>query len=351
MGGRSGDSGNTMANIGIKDVAKHAGVSSATITRFVNNSGYVSTQTRKRVQKSIDILGYTPNRMAKALKNNRTGIIGNVVPLSAENPFYDSVSTALRDAALEYDYQILPLYHQPELEEKLINELTGNMAEGIIFTSVMYLKPRVVKKIIANNTPVIMIERPVSVAGADKIILDEIEGSSLAASHFIARGHHSLGAMVIRIGSRDRFAGFAETVKRNGLVLQEKNVVFVEESTVEQGYKAMKQIMEQRGKYPTGCFIPSDVLLLGALQYLYSVKLRVPEDISLIGYDNTLSAHCSPPITAIAIPFDILGRTAISLFRERREQKRTVDRSVRIKPFLLDRGSVSQLARPKTQTT
>ncbi|MDR1106723.1 MAG: LacI family transcriptional regulator [Treponema sp.] len=338
-----------MSTTGIKDVAKHAGVSWATVTRVINKKGYVSDKTRKRVQESINTLGYTPNRMAKALKSNRTGIIANVLPLSTENPFYTSVSEALRDAAIQFDYQILPLYHQsePRLEEKLINELTGNMAEGIIFTAAVKSRPKVIRKIIDKHIPVIMIERPLSMSGTDKIILDEFRGSSIAASHFIERGHHSLGAMVLK-KDHERFEGFKQTLEKNGLILQDRNIIGITgDCTVEKGYEAMKKLIEKRGKYPTGCFIPSDVLLLGALQYLYSVKLRVPENISLIGYDNTFSAHCCPPITTIAIPFNKIGHTTISLFRERQEQQRNSDKTVRLSPFLLDRASVLDIRNRK----
>jgi LacI family transcriptional regulator len=315
----------------------------------MNNNGYVADETRKRVQKSIDILGYTPNRMAKALKNNRTGIIGNDLPLSAENPFYTSVSIALRDAALQYGYQILPLYHQPEpgSEERLINELTGNMVEGIIFTAAIHSRPKAIRKIIDGHMPVIMIERPLSMSGTDKVILDEFKGSSMAAEHFIERGHRSLGVMVLKYNTNERFEGFRQTLTKNGIALQDRNVIVVKDSTVEYGYEAMKKLIEQRGKYPSGCFIPSDVLLCGALQYLYSVKLRIPEDISLIGYDNTLSAQSCPPITTIAIPFDEIGHAAITLFRERQEQKRDFDRTVKLSPFLIDRGSVLNIPRRK----
>jgi LacI family transcriptional regulator len=106
----------------------------------------------------------------------------------------------------------------------------------------------------------------------------------------------------------------------------------------------MKRIMEQCAPAaPGGCYFTSDKLLCGALQYLYETKLRVPEDISLVSFDNTLSAICSPPITTVAIPFTELGRTAITMFRERREEHRWFDKSLKLSPYLVDRKSVKDI--------
>ena len=336
-----------MPKVRIQDVASHANVSLMTITRVINNTGYVAPETRERVQNSIKALGYIPNQMAKALKNSKTGIIGNVLPLITTNQVFSKISQALKDAALPYGFKILPVYieNDPERDEQMLYELIGRMVEGIIFTNVVQVDRKVLRKIIDLKIPVVVLERPMTIKGVDKVGWDNIGGSRIAASHFIACGHSNLGFIGRRFGKerdeKDRFTGFQEGLTKNGIILEEKNIRLTKEYDVEFGYQAMKQIMEQsEKKRPTGCYITSDILLCGVLQYLYEKGIKVPRDMSIISHDNTHSAMCSPPITTVAIPFEDMGRIALSLFKERLEGKRALDKTITLSPFLVDRGSV-----------
>jgi DNA-binding LacI/PurR family transcriptional regulator len=339
-----------MSSARIKDVAEHAGVSKATITRVVNNKGYVSEETRKKVLTSIEALEYIPNRVASALKNNRTGIIYNMLPLELENPFFSTIAISLKSVAIKYDYQILPLYNETNRSrgDRLLRTAASGMAEGIIFTAEVFSSPGAVKEVLDKGIPVIMIERPLNMKGVDKVLLDDFAGSSAAAEKFFALGHRNFGFIGRELRSQaveyNRFEGYRQTLERSGRALHEKMIVMTREYTVEYGYEAMKQILKQDVRRQlTACFIASDVLVCGALQCLYDARLRVPEDISIIGYDNTLSTLCSPPITSVALPYDEIGVTAISLFRERREQGRSFDKIVTLSPFIMDRGSVADI--------
>lgn len=340
-----------MQKVKIQDVAAHAGVSLMTITRVINNTGYVSDKTRERVQNSIKALGYIPNQMAKALKNKKTGIIGNVLPLITINQVFSKISQALKDAALPYGFKILPVYTEedPARDEQMLHELIGRMVEGIIFTNVVRLKREVMLNVISKKIPIVMLERPMNIKGVDKLVWDNAGGSRIAAAHFIEKGHFSLGFIGRKFGKerdeKDRFEGFKDALKGTG-ALRENSIHLTEEYQLEYGYHAMKKIIEQKSAArPSGCYITSDILLCGALQYLYENKLKVPQDISIISHDNTLSAMCSPPITCVAIPYEEMGHTALSLFWERREGKRTGDKSIVLSPFLVDRGSVKTIPR------
>jgi LacI family transcriptional regulator len=339
-----------MPKVRIHDVARHAGVSLMTITRVINNKGYVADETRKRVQQSIKALGYIPNHMAKALKNSRTGIIGNVFPLNTTNPVFSKISQSLKDAALSYGFKILPVYteDEPERDEQMLRELIGRMVEGIIFINVVRISRTAMQHVISKKIPIVMLERPMRIRGVDKLVWDNAGGSAIAVSRFVTAGHRRLGFIGRKFGKerdeRDRFEGFRQGLENAGLVLEEQNIRLTEDYEVGYGYGAMQQLLEQNEKKrPTGIYITSDVLLCGALQYLYEAGLNVPADISIISHDNTLSAMCSPPITTVAIPFEEMGQTALSLFWERREGKRDFDKSIALSPCLVDRGSVQDL--------
>jgi LacI family transcriptional regulator len=336
-----------MMNVRIKEVAKYAGVSEPTVTRVVNNSGYVSEETRRRVLNSIEKLQYVPNRMASALKNGRTGIISHVIPLSLDNQFFAHITAALKNAVVQYNYHILPMYHDfvPRHEDKFIREALSQISEGFIFTSDIFTSPKIIREVIAKGLPVIMIERPLPLRGVDKILLDDINGSAMAVEKFFSLGHRGI-SFIGKTPTNDsvecvRYDGYKMALEKYGLKLNEKTVVFTKNHTSNEGYTAMKTIIENsKGDNPLACYIISDQMVCGALQYLYEKRLRVPEDISIIGYDNSQAEFCSPPITSVAVPFDEIGKTAISLFMERREQKRAADKSVTLSLSIVDRGSV-----------
>ncbi|MDR2482239.1 MAG: LacI family transcriptional regulator [Treponema sp.] len=287
--------------------------------------------------------------MASALKNRRTGIIGNILSPDMNNPFFSNISMSLKTAALRCGYHILPVYIEPvhDLAEHILHAGISSLVEGLIFTAPVLVSPSVTKKLMNMEIPVIMIERPLKLSGVDKVLLDDFCGSALAAQQFLSFGHRNIGFIGRECNSgaveTNRFKGFAETLKANNAPLDEKMIVLTGGYRAEYGYEAMKKIITANGKKPPiACFFTSDMLVCGALQYLYEADLRVPEDVSIIGYDNTLSSICSPPITSIGIPYDEIGVTSISLFQERREQGRVVDKEVRLNLFLVDRGSVSK---------
>ena len=340
-----------MSVVRIKDVAAHAGVSVATITRVINETGYVSAATREKVQQSIKELGYIPNRMASALKNNSTRIIRNLVPAIDINPFFTSVGASISHYAQEHDYRILTIATQgnARVETSLINDLIGRMVEGIIFTGDMLSKPENIQAVLNKGIPIIMIERPLDVYGVDKVLINDLEGSSLAARRFLASGHRRVGFIGVDRPNRvdiNRYEGFRMTMARNGVVLRPRDHFRVEDYKAPLGYHAMKTLIgrySHRADIPGAFFFASDILACGALQYLYEIGLRVPDDISVIGYDNTLSAMTAPPLSSIAFPIEEIGKTVMRLFLERREGGRTYAQSVELCPFFADRGSVRSL--------
>ncbi|MDR2482787.1 MAG: LacI family transcriptional regulator, partial [Treponema sp.] len=280
-----------MEKISIADVAKHAGVSKATITRVVNRTGYVAAKTLERVVKSIEELGYIPNRVAGALKNNKTGVIGSILPLAPDNPFFTAISMSLKQAALDYGCHILTMYHEraPKRVEKLLREALSRMVEGIIFTGGIQSGSRAIRELLEKRLPVIMIERPLNISGADKVLLDYVSGSAAAGEAFISRGHRLIGFIgkecQAGLVEQERFNGFRQTLEGRGIPVTEPRLVFTQDYSAEYGYRAMKQLIEKSGKArPTACLIASDTLVCGALQYLYDARLRVPEDLSIIGY-------------------------------------------------------------------
>lgn len=339
-----------MKKVNIKDVAKHAGVSTATITRVINKSGYVSDVTRQRVEDSIRVLGYIPNRMASALKNNSTHVIGNVFGYTGNNPFFLYMEDAIKKHAEQAGYQMISVWNSmsEEKEGELIEKLIGQMVEGIIFIGDVMSEPAIIQRIIDQRTPVIMVERPLDIYGVDKILIDDIEGSTIAADMLIAAGHRHIAYIGAQDGSQvciNRFEGFSRTLERHRLELSARDICYTRTYEVESGYTAMKELLDRypENERPTACFISSDTLACGALQYLYKADLRVPDAISVIGYNNSLARMTSPPISTIAFPFEEIGKAAIELFLERKEKGRTSGKTLVLSPYYIDRNSVRKV--------
>ena len=342
-----------MSGIKMEDVARHANVSVATVTRALNEPERVSAKTRERIMKSIDELNYIPNRMAGALKNRNTGILGNVMLSTGDNPYFALVRERLSINAEKNGFHLMTVTTNKDerKESYMIDELMGWMVEGIIFTGQILLPQSDIEKILKQNIPVIMIERPIDVYGVDKVFINDIEGSSMAADVFLSHGHRHIAFIGVDRPQRvesERYNGFRQTLERNRVELSEKDIVFRKDYSVEDGYRAAQCLFERYAgsplaDMPTAYFVSCDILACGVLQFLYEKRIRVPDDVSIIGYDNTTSSSCAPQISTIAMPFDEIGKNALDLFLERKNQKRVSGKSVELSPYFVDRYSVSYL--------
>lgn len=342
-----------MSDLNIRDVARQANVSVATITRVLNSSEMVSEKTREHVLKTIRDLGYVPNRMAGALKSRNTGILGNISLSTEENPYFSMVRESLCASAQTCGYHILTMTtrKQDRQHSHLINELMGWMVEGFIFSGEVVLPPEDIERLLDKNIPIVMIERPMDIPGVDKVIINDREGAGQVADNFLRAGHRHtafIGVMRQELVELNRYNGYVQGLKKGAATLLEKDQVFISDYTMEDGYLGAKQLFERYREdsaeaMPSAIFASCDILACGVLQYLYERRLHVPEDISIIGYDNTLSTACSPQISSMALPFTEMGKTAFSLFLERKTQNRVSAKCVELSPYFVDRHSVREL--------
>lgn len=336
-----------MTVVKMSDVAKAANVSVATVARVVHNKGYVSEENRRKINEVIKELGYVPNKIAQGLKNRQTKIIGHVLPYSYVNPFFVQVQGAIDKAAESRGYHVLTVSSQLDAkkEKKLIEDLVSRMVDGIIFTSNTALKPGLLEWLLNIGIHVVMVERPKNVIGIDKVFINNIEGSLLATSHIIEKGHRRI-AFVGKVADEPvesgRFQGYEQAMKSAGIELVNEHIKFVPEYKIEYGYEAMKDLMEG-GNPPSAVFMGSDLFACGAVQYLYKKNIRVPDDISLVGYDDSLAGLLSPPITSVAFPMDEIGKSVMDMMMERIVDNRINAKAVTLSPILVDRGSVKRL--------
>lgn len=332
--------------ISIGAVAKLARVSPATAARVINNNGYVSQEKQAAVMRAIEELGYIPNLMAGNLRRKRSNFIGYMLPVLSENPFFTRFGNAFDQAAQEAGYQVLTAitHEDPDREKQLVTSLVGMMVEAIVFLGSM-LGSDTIQWVLSQGVPVVMIEQPGKVYGADSIAIDNYQAVQISLNHVISRGHRKIG--FIGRAFRDsiveqRYRGFMDGMQEHGLEPLSKNVCTMPDYSVEYGRQAIFRMLDG-GDPPTAVVTTSDMLACGALQGLYERGLRVPDDISLVGFDNTVSALSAPPLTSMELQPDLIGAAAVDMVIERRQKERTSSKTVIFSPVLVDRGSVKVL--------
>jgi LacI family transcriptional regulator len=332
-----------MANAKMIDIAKAANVSIATVGRVIHNNGYVAEDKRKEIEQIIRDMGYIPNKMAQGLKCSHSMLFGHMT-LFSPNMLYEQISAAVDKAALEQGYHVMTLvahYSQGE-EAKQIDELIAQRAEGIIITSNYLIDKELVKKLTDNRIPVVMIERALAMPCVDRILIDDVTGVFDAVTHILRKGHRRIG-FIGRYPEHDveinRYHGYCRALNKYGIPVLPELTRLKPDYSIQSGYQAVKALMEEADP-PTAIFTTSDIYACGIMQCLYEKNIRVPADISIVGYDNTLSAMLAPAISSVGLPYHDIGDWAIRLLLARMEEENAPARSVMIKTEFIDRGTV-----------
>lgn len=299
----------------MRDVAKHSGVSVQTVSHVVNRTGNISDETRHRVMQAIDELNYRRNPIARSMRTRQTRMIALII-LDISNPVLSLIASTIESAAYEQDYHVL-LYntaHDPVREEAYLNEIGSRRADGVIIVNTINREN--MTKFTAEGVPAVLIDSPFLASPMPVVSVDNSAGSYAATKHLIELGHRRIAHIA---GSRDlgialqREQSYAQALADSGLTYQRVVYAHSIQWGYESGYTAMRQLLMD-DEPPTAVFAASDALAIGAYRALAEAGLRVPDDISVIGFDNIeASAFTTPPLTTVHQPFTELGHEAFSL--------------------------------------
>jgi DNA-binding LacI/PurR family transcriptional regulator len=332
-----------MANIKMIDIAKAANVSLATVGRVIHNNGYVSETKRKEIKQTIKDMGYVPNKMAQAFKYSQSKLMGHMT-LFNQNMLYEQISAAVDKAAVSHGYHVLTLAcHANQGEEaKQVEELIGQRVEGIIITSNSMIDRELITKLVDNKIPVVMIERTLDIPYVDRVMVDDLEGAYNAVTHILQNGHRLIGFIGEDLEHEveiNRYNGYCKAVSDHGIPILPELIQLKPDYSIPSGYKATKALMEGTNP-PTAIFVTSDIYACGVMQYLYEKNIRVPYDISIVGYDNTLSTMLAPAVNSVGLPYQEIGDWAIKLLLSRMENEKSAAQTVIINTRYIDRGTV-----------
>ncbi len=287
----------------IREVAKRAGVSTATVSRVVNGTAPVDAGTEKRVRAAIQRTGYYPNTHARTLGTGKSHIYGLIIS-DIENPFFPELVKCFERLAVEHGHEVLIANtdYQAEKTEVCVRRMLERKVDGVaIMTSEM--DPELIQMLGARGIPIVFLDTGSIGQGISNISLDYDSGVDQAIDHLTSLGHTSIGFVSgpANLGSaRTRQDAFLASLRRKGLDCREE-FIRVGNHRFDGGYAAMLEILKLRSR-PTAVLASNDLTAIGIMGAVYAAGLRVPEDISVVGFDDiALSSFMSPPLTTIRL--------------------------------------------------
>lgn len=338
-------------NVTIYDVAAHCGLSVASVSRVLAKADYpVSEGTRQRVLRSARELNYTVNAMGKMLKNQSTREIGVIVP-NISNPCYAGLVQGMQAVAIRNDYHVL-LYNSfrdSETERRNIRMMLEKRVDGILLVSIGG-ETDILERVNRLNCRLITVEQPLP-GCALHVGYDYEKAGALATKHLIEHGHRQiafLGARLDRPSRVQMLNGYKKALRESGIE-EEPEYIWLADAEAEQGSvfeiengRAAVRSMLALNRRPTGCVCLNDMTALGAMEAIRDAGLRVPEDMSVIGFDNiSYSALSTPKLTTIDQHAGRMGELAMQMMIGQLRDPNTAQSAIELEPDLIKRASVS----------
>ena len=304
----------------IKDIARMAEVSTATVSMILNNKdGNISAVTREKVLRIVKENNYIPNTMARSLVTRQTKTIGLVIP-DIVNPFFPELARGAEDKASEAGYSIIYCNTDDDLEkeEKYINMLAEKMVDGIVFTH-SAKRTSGLSPIDRGNIPVILIDRDLESSNVKgKVLVDNLEGAYKAVRHLIDKGYKKIAFITGALTSttaKDRLAGYRKALEESGIEYN-KNYIRAGQYKSEWGLTAAKQLLDE-GLDFDAVFCGNDLIAISVIKLLKSKGFTIPNDVGIVGFDDIYMASVvEPGLTTIKQPNYEMGYKAVEMLIE-----------------------------------
>ena len=309
-------------NVTIKDVARRSGVSSMTVSRVINGSERVSSETRRRVEHAIAELGYVPSRLARGLIRQKTGTLALIVP-DVANPFFTLVVRGAEDVARRAGYRMILCDTRADLtiEREGIEEMLAHRVEGIAIAPVSDRSREHLQRVASFGVQVVLIDRTVPGVECDVVVGDNSAGARRLVEHLISLGHRRIGFITESDDvstARDRRQAYEATLESAGIAVDPSLIV---RSTVDPsgGYDGMHRLLELE-EPPTAVFAVNNLVAVGAIEAVRARGLEVPDDVALVCFDDIeYASRLYPFLTVMAQPAETLGTLGTQLLLERVE--------------------------------
>jgi DNA-binding LacI/PurR family transcriptional regulator len=329
----------------LEAVAALAGVSRGTVSRVINDSPQVSPRARDAVRKAIDELGFVPNRAARALVTQRTDSVALVVSESEERffaePYFASIVRGISSALTGSGMQLLLAVAQsPAEREQLENYLTGQHVDGVLLVSLHGIDT-LPARLESRGVPTVLGGRPLGVRPAVCVDADNRGGARQAVAHLVAGGRRRIAAIPgpqdMAVG-QERHSGYLDGLAEAGLPVDDA-LIEAGDFSLDSGVRAATALLERRPDLDA-IFAASDPMAIGVLRALRKLGRRVPEDVAVVGFEDSPAApHTDPPLTTVHQPVEAMGREMVRLLLERISGAPADESLVVLPTHLVIRGS------------
>lgn len=330
----------------IKDVARIAGVSTTTVSHVINKTRFVAEATQEKVMAAVKELNYAPSAVARSLKCNTTSTIGMLVTQST-NPFFAEVVDGVESYCYRKGYTLILCNTggRADKQRDYIRMLAGKRVDGLLVMC-SDLDADLQEMLDGHpDIPKVVMDWGPESSQADKIIDNSEEGGYLATRYLMDQGHKDIACLsghFEKVACKERIAGCKRALAEDGLTLPEEWLLegnFECDTAVIAADKILAM-----DKKPTAVFCFNDIMALGLMSRLQEKGMKVPEDISVIGYDNIdISPYFSPPLTTVHQPKRRLGKNAVEILLERIKDKNHAKQTFEMFPEILERSSVKTL--------
>lgn len=328
----------------IYQVARKVGLSPSTVARALRGTGYCSPEARERVLKAAKALDYSPTHAARILKSKRTDKILFCIP-DIYNPFYFGMIKGASDVLERHGYFTVLCHtrHRVEEELRLLRFLRERFGDGMILVSFNFT-PKNIDAINGCGMPVVLTNRYDSRGGGDRfdyVYIDTRKGISLATRHLLSAGHRRIayiGGFPTEQTGAERLAGFRDAMGEAGIEVDER-LIMNSDYTRAGGFEAGRLLLDLPRK-PTAVVAANDLMAVGFMQACEAAGVRLPDDVSVVGMDNTdLATYVKPHLTSVVMREEDIGSNAATLLIERILGGRTRRKTIRLEPELVVRES------------
>lgn len=335
----------------IHQVARHAGVSAATVSRVINGTKYVSPETRERVLRAIEELGFQPSAAARNLRLQQTRIIGVLLP-SLEDYFFGRLAFVIEKALLSRDFR--PLFcsteNSPHKEADYLSMLTAQRVDGLLMVPTLATQGSIeqIQTVTGKPTPTVLLEAGIPALNVSQVIPANRQGGYKAGLHLLDLGHRDIAIITPGVGQRppvsgggyERIAGMQDAFRERGVPW---NPAFIIDDLkyIEMGYYGARVLVEQHPQV-TAAFALTDQIAIGVLRQLQDMGRRAPDDLSVIGYGGLpISEHLIPRLTTVAQPVERMGSLAVDVLLQQIAEPETPVERVTLDTELIIRESTA----------
>jgi LacI family repressor for deo operon, udp, cdd, tsx, nupC, and nupG len=331
----------------IHQVAKRAGVSTATVSRALSRPDLVSAETRRTVLQAVKYLGYAPNSAAKHLRTRRSGNLLVTVP-DISNPFFSLILQGIEDEAQRKGYAVLlgDTQHDPKREARYAMMLMHKEADGLIFLGHRLPRPaaQLVRSLAPRYAPVVNGCEFSPRLGVPSVHIDNATAAAEAMDHLYRLGHRRIGIVtgpLVSPLSRDRLAG--ATSRARAERASHDLIVVHGDFSIEAGAVAAERLLERAEPIPTAVFCFNDEMAMGVIETARRLGVKVPRDLSVVGFDDIRYArHLDPPLTTIAQPMREIGEGTVRMLADILAGRTIAPVSVTLRHTLIVRASTAR---------